>query len=114
MSLVLRDHEMHPACDQAAGGAMTPRDPLQARGQAGRMLIHNGKRRDREPALLECEARPSCGRWVPHVFAGLRRCGSNESAEELYRCTRCGAERRWGIVALSSESPQPEFAQVDR
>ena len=62
------------------------------------------RRRDREPAMLKCEGKPSCGDFVLHQFLKTRPCSiKNEGGvlqngnEELYSCAECGTARRWGL-----------------
>jgi hypothetical protein len=63
------------------------------------------ERQSRDPAMLACEARLSCGEFVLHRFA---ICDATKimvegkeviSWEDLYRCQTCGHLRRWGISA---------------
>jgi hypothetical protein len=69
-------------------------------------LRHTGERESRGPALLDCQAKPSCGMWVPHVFKEIRPLPGEKEGEvskapvreEIYACKACGAERRWGLL----------------
>ena len=66
------------------------------------MLIQTGQR---EPgyavptAMLNCEADPSCGRWVRHNFVGRRDCADG-SRLPMYVCSRCGHKRAFGREAV--------------
>lgn len=64
------------------------------------MLTEIGQRRNQEPALLECENHPSCGRWIPHVFVAQEQISRDGSTEELYACSTCGHTRRWGLIMV--------------
>ena len=67
-----------------------------------------GERKPFEPALLDCQAKPSCGRWVRHIFKEVRHVEVDDAdakdgkkrvpaMEHVYVCEKCGAERRWGL-----------------
>jgi len=60
------------------------------------MLRHVGKRKEDEPALLQCEGEPSCGKWVEHRLSCREVAIGNNMTRVFYRCTRCGRERVWG------------------
>lgn len=73
-------------------------------------LCHVGERKPFEPALLDCQSKPSCGRWVKHIFKEVRQVEVDDedvkdgkgkrkvpAMEHVYACERCGAERRWGL-----------------
>jgi hypothetical protein len=68
------------------------------------MLKHAGERQSQGPALLDCQANPSCGQWTRHVFKEARQVTVEHepgrkmpAIEEVYACSGCGAERRWGL-----------------
>ena len=63
-------------------------------------IIQCETRNFREFALLDCQNRKSCGKWVPHIFSGTRRAikGGEEGIEEVYACYHCGSKRVWGFM----------------
>lgn len=54
-----------------------------------------------QPALLDCENSPACGKWVLHRFERIDRLPDGSGAV-IYRCTKCGHPRRWGLLARAS------------
>lgn len=67
----------------------------------GQLLQIVGKRRNRQPVLIDCEGvthsldDASCGKWVEHKFVNAIRFKPGDSGE-IYACTGCGTERRFG------------------
>ncbi len=66
-------------------------------------IAHTGTRNIGDPALLECEGAPSCGRWTTHEYVKhelLVDKNGDPTAHPgwavLYRCCGCGTVRRWG------------------
>jgi hypothetical protein len=60
-----------------------------------------GERKRREPAMLDCQGSPSCGRWVIHTFKNVLTMRDeadqlNSTKAEIYECCKCKAERMWG------------------
>jgi len=63
------------------------------------MFVRRGTRKSGSPALLACEnPEGSCGQWVRHTFDSVRVTAEDGTTEELYRCSSCGALRRWGLL----------------
>ena len=61
----------------------------------------------RDPALLRCERKPSCGDMIEHRFTGQRPCfiDNNVGAfKELYSCSVCGKLRQWGLNAMKDKA----------
>jgi len=61
-------------------------------------FVYTGpKRETKGPALLDCQANPSCGQWVHHVFSGTRKHEAKiPYFDHIYTCKICGAEKKWG------------------
>lgn len=84
---------------------------LSRRANGGyRGLVCTGKAEDRQKVvLLECEGKPSCGRWIPHTFVRVKlvRLGEVQGKQVMYRCTRCGQLRLFG---LEVDKPEAQIA----
>jgi RNase P subunit RPR2 len=60
--------------------------------QIGMASVANLKR----AVILMCA---SCDQPLPHTFMLARRAGEVGAFEEIYRCAKCGEERRFGLIA---------------
>ena len=61
------------------------------------------ERQYRDPALLRCERKPSCGDMIEHRYSGqvATKIDNNVDAfKEMYSCSKCRKLRQWGLNAM--------------
>lgn len=60
--------------------------------------------------ILDCEAKMSCGTWVPHTFSGfnvvkhVKKDGKVELVDEIiFACDKCSHQKKFG------QEPHPRY-----
>jgi DNA-directed RNA polymerase subunit M/transcription elongation factor TFIIS len=56
---------------------------------------NRNKRDECGPAILECEH--GCG-FQAHIYVGLKVGDADTGCAEIYKCTKCKGNRKWGMI----------------